>query len=603
MKVVPALRKLFLNTNVKKQLNFIYFVTLLIPILVIGITLIINARKLLIDHYENLVESDNTRVRSVMFDVTTTVYNISDEIFKDKSLQVFLSTRYTNQQQAFKSCSLYYNTLSEYITHNTFISSIDLYTSNPTIIEYGSIKPVNDDITNSEWYSKTSNYSDVIWSSLPGKDSWGNDTQELCLMRRIPIISTGEFAVLVIRVSNNYLKNRIQNSNLLNILTVNEDPVFFSTKRNQSGRLLKVPIEYDKKIYTYSGQLEYEGERNIASISTLVPYISKDKIYIVTMDFKAFPDITKIILIITAIIIIGSIIPYIFFSFFTRRFSARINTLRSEMHKASQGDYKIIDNFKGNDELTEVFSDLKLMIHSIKMMDSFMYNEKIQKQMLINQQQKMEYKMLASQINPHFLYNTLESIRMKALMEGNPGVANAIKLLGKSMHYVLENTGTSSATLQKELNYISIYLSIQKLRFKDRVNYSLHVPEDMNMDVIQILPLLLQPVVENSITHGLERAKYSGFIDINVKTQEDDLLIISISDNGLGMTEEALTELNTNIQNPNRKPNMSIGLYNINQRIKLFYGEAYGIKIASRLKEGTTVTLTLPLHTTMEEQP
>lgn len=601
MRFIPTLRIFFRNTNVKKQLNFIYFTSLLLPILIIGITLIFNARTLLINHYQNLVESDNTRVKSIMFDVTTTVYNISDEIFIDKNLQSFLATRYTSNQESYKNCSTYYSTIRDYITRNTFISSIDLYTINPTIYSYASIKPVTDDILKSDWYTKVSNHADVIWKSFPSQDSWGNASQELCLLRRIPIISTGEYAILVIRVSNIYLKNRIQNNTLYNTVTVNQDPVFFSTKRSLSGQPLTIPIDYDKQQYQYSGKLVYEDKKTIAQITTLIPYSSKDKIYITTLDFNAFPDTTKIILIITSIILVGTIIPYVFFTIFTQRFSARIITLRGEMHKARKGNYNIIDNFKGNDELSEVFSDLKLMINSIKLMDSQMYESKIQEQVLKNQQQKMEYKMLASQINPHFLYNTLETIRMKALMEGNPSVANAIKLLGKSMHYVLENNGTSSTTLQKELNYISIYLTIQKLRFNDRVNYTLNVPSDMNLEECRILPLLLQPVVENSILHGLERAKYVGQINIDVQTQLDDLLIIKIYDNGLGMTEEVLTELNNNIQISKRKSNMSIGLYNINQRIKLFYGEAYGIEIKSRPKEGTLVTLTLPLHTTIEE--
>ncbi|HWT73130.1 MAG TPA: histidine kinase [Mobilitalea sp.] len=598
---MPFLRMLFRNTNVKKQLNFIYFTSLLLPVFIIGIILILNANRLLLDHYQNLVESDNTRVKSIMFDVTTTVYNISDEIFRDKSLQTFLSPRYSSYQEAYKGCTKYYNILSDYITRNTFISSIDLYTTNPTIISYASIKPITDDVQNTDWYSKASSHADVTWRSLPSADSWNNISHELCLIRRIPVISTGEYAVLVIKVSNIYLKNRIQNNSLYNIVTVNQDPVFFSTKRGQSGQFLTIPVDYDKQQYQYSGELDYEGNKNIAQITTLVPYSSKDKIYIATMDSNAFPDTTKIILIITVIIFLGSIIPYIIFTIFTQRFSTRIITLRGEMHKASKGDYNIIDNFNGNDELSDVFSDLKLMIHSIKLMDSQMYEAKIQEQVLKNQQQKMEFKMLASQINPHFLYNTLETIRMKALMEGNPSVANAIKLLGKSMHYVLENNGTSSTTLQKELDYISTYLAIQKLRFNDRVNYTLHVPENLNLEECRILPLLLQPVVENSISHGLERAKYVGYITIDVQTQADDLLIIKISDNGLGMTQEQLTQLNTDLQTSKRKSNMSIGLYNINQRIKLFYGETYGIELNSRLKEGTLVTFTLPLHTAMEE--
>lgn len=600
MKILPTLRKLFRNTNVKKQLNFIYFTSLLLPILIIGCTLIFNAKNLLLDHYQSQVESDNTRVRSIMFDVTTTVFNISDEIFLDKNLQTFLSTHYLSTQVADKSCSTINNKFSKYINRNTFISAIDLYTTNPTLHTYSSIKTVDNDIKKSKWYINATSV-DGIWKSLETEDFWGHTSQELCLLRRIPVISTGEYAILVIRISNNYLKNRIQNNSLYNIITVNRDPAFFCTKRADAGQLLPYPIDYKEPLFQYSGRLIYEDKENIAHISTLVPYNSKDKIYITTIDFNALPDLTNILLIITAIISLGSVFPFLFFNIFTQRFSARIITLRGEMHKASKGNYNIIDNFKGNDELSEVFSDLKLMIHSIKQMDSQMYEAKIQEQELKNQQQKMEFKMLASQINPHFLYNTLETIRMKALMEGNPDVANAIKLLGKSMHYVLENNGTSSTTLKKELDYISTYLSIQKLRFNDRVNYTLNVPTDMNLEECHILPLLLQPVVENSILHGLERAKYAGQIIIDVQTQADDLLIIKISDNGLGMTKEELTQLNTNIQISKRKSNLSIGLYNINQRIKLFYGDAYGIEILSQPGEGTIVTLTLPLHISMED--
>ncbi len=601
MRFLLAVKRLFRYMNVKKQLNLIYLFTLLLPILIIGFTLLISSRRLLIDHYQTLVESDNTRVKSIMFDVTTTVNNISDDIFMDKKLQGFLETHYADESEAYKKCSTYYKYISDYIAKNTFLSSIDLYTTNPTIVSYASIKPATEDILVSDWYNAATRYADVIWRSLPSKDSWGNATQELCLLRRIPVISTGEYAVLVIRVSNIYLKNRIQNNTLSNTVTVNQDPVFFSTERSRSGNLLPVPVDYSNPMYKYSGQLGYESEKSIAQISTLIPYHSKDKIYILTMNFNAFLDITRILFTISLIILLGAVIPYLFFALFNQRFSSRIITLRSEMHKASSGNYAIIDTFKGNDELSEAFSDLKLMIDSIKRMDSNMYEEKIQKQILKNKQQKMEFKMLASQINPHFLYNTLETIRMKALMEGNTGVANAIKLLGKSMHYVLENTGTSSTSLQKELDYISVYLSIQKMRFKDRVNYKLFVSELLNPEECEILPLLLQPIVENSILHGLERAKYEGHIDIEVNTEGDELLIITIKDNGFGMTEEKLAELKEHINIPVHKPNMSIGLYNISQRIKLFYGEAYGLEIDSRPMEGTSVTLTLPLHVTMEE--
>ncbi|OYP31646.1 hypothetical protein CG709_06675 [Lachnotalea glycerini] len=269
--------------------------------------------------------------------------------------------------------------------------------------------------------------------------------------------------------------------------------------------------------------------------------------------------------------------------------------------RASNGDYNIIDNFKGNDELSEVFSDLKVMIRCIMQMDSKMYEAKLKEKEFTNQQQKMEFKMLASQINPHFIYNTLETIRMQSFTSGNRDVANAIKLLGKYLHYVLENTGTSSTTLKKELDYIQTYLAIQKLRFDDRVNYQLMIQDALNLEEYQILPLLLQPIVENAILHGLEGTNENGKIIIDVKVIEEEFLIIDIFDNGLGMTEDKLLELNQNIQTRKQNKTSNIGLYNINQRIKLYYGNAYGMNIKSRLEEGTLVTLTLPSHNTMED--
>lgn len=601
MRILPFIKRIFRNTNVKRQLYSIYFVGLMLPIFFIGSILIFNVKQLLLDHYQNLVEADNARVKSVMFDVTTTVYNISDEISSDNSLQTLLKTRYDSNQEAYNSCRTYYDKIRNYATKNTFISTIDIYTVNPTIPINSSVKTVTRDIEKEDWYIKASNKADITWKCLEAEDSWNNSTYELCLLRRIPIIYTGEYAVLVIRISDNYLKNRIEYNSLCNIVSVNRDPVFYSTDRKLSGKSLVVPIDYTKKQYTHSGQMSFNGNEAITHISTLLPYSSRDKIYISTMDLHAVKDSNRIIITFSAIILLATIIPLLLISIFTNRFGARIVTLRREMHKASSGDYDIIDRFRGDDELTEVFSDLKVMIQSIKQMDSQMYEAKLQEHELKNQQQKMEFKMLASQINPHFLYNTLETIRMKALTEGNKDVANAIKLLGKSLHYVLENTGTSSTTLKKELDYISTYLAIQKLRFSDRVNYTLNVPIDMNLDEYQILPLLLQPVVENAILHGLENIEYNGQIIINVEVKNDELLVIQISDNGHGITEDELYAINSNIQSLKRKSNTSIGLYNINQRIKLFYGEAYGMEIKSQPKEGTLVTLTIPLHNTMEE--
>ena len=161
------------------------------------------------------------------------------------------------------------------------------------------------------------------------------------------------------------------------------------------------------------------------------------------------------------------------------------------------------------------------------------------------------------------------------------------------MRYVLDNTGTSFTTLTKELEYIKTYLSIQQLRFGDRVNYTLQVDEDLDTNSCKILPLLLQPVVENAILHGLDSKTEDGMITIQIASA-DATLLITIKDNGQGMTNEELDALRDRIRNHPSSDTHSIGLYNINQRISLFYGEGYYMEIDSAIGAGTTVRLKIP---------
>jgi two-component system sensor histidine kinase YesM len=235
------------------------------------------------------------------------------------------------------------------------------------------------------------------------------------------------------------------------------------------------------------------------------------------------------------------------------------------------------------------------MIQEIKKKESQVYEALIKQKELINQQQKMEFKLLASQINPHFIYNTLETIRMLAIENDDHNVSTAIKLLGQAIHYVLENTETFSTTLEKELNYIDVYLQIQKLRFEDRISYCITVQEDIRSREYQILPLLLQPIVENAVTHGLKNVKKNGWIRVEVTSDKKSALFITIEDNGIGMDTRELNRLDTKIKEKSDNTRIGIGLNNINQRIRLFYGEEYYMKLESTPENGTKVRLMLPL--------
>ena len=330
-------------------------------------------------------------------------------------------------------------------------------------------------------------------------------------------------------------------------------------------------------------------------MSALGLYQSNSRIYICTIDDKSYDNIWQIIRICLGIILIAMVVPGVLIHFFTSYFTKRVSALRHVMHQASNEDYDFQEVVRGGDELSEAFSDLEIMVHRIKEKDAVMYRAILNEQVLINEQQKMEFKMLASQINPHFLYNTLETIRMKAYTAGDKEVATAIKLLGKSMRYVLENNGTAFTSLQNVLNHIENYMKIQKLRFGEKFDYAFQVEDGIDVSKCITLPLLLQPIVENAILHGLEEKEVGGMVLIEVsRSVEDGGMCITVTDNGCGMTREALERLRVDIAIKNPGKRESIGLYNINQRVKLCYGNEYGMTVMSECGKGTTVSLHLP---------
>lgn len=436
----------------------------------------------------------------------------------------------------------------------------------------------------------------LYWESYESDEK--KQSPELTLIRSFPFSSSEYPAILIIRMDNNYLKNRIQNNRLFTSLSVEKDPIFFSTTRALQGTYETAPIDYSKKYFQGQERISYNGRNALSYISTLIPYKSQERMYITSLDFTVFSDVRHIATLCVSITLAAIFLPSVIIYNFSRQFSNRVKTLKNAMGYAASGNYDYIKTFQGDDELSSTFSDLRSLIDNVKEQESRIYGAQIKEQELRNRQQQMELMLLVSQINPHFIYNALETIRMMALSQGAEDVSEATVLLGNTMRYVLENTETMSVPLSKELDYIENYLSFQKIRFGDRINYTLSLEEGFCPEHYQILPLILQPIVENSVIHGLENTDENGEIQIHICRFAGGFLKIDIKDNGTGIPEGRLRQLRTNIENPGNFVSSGIGLHNINQRIKLFYGQDYGISISISIssKNGTLVTLLLPAY-------
>ncbi len=259
------------------------------------------------------------------------------------------------------------------------------------------------------------------------------------------------------------------------------------------------------------------------------------------------------------------------------------------MHKVTSGNFVLNEEIRGTDEIFELYHDLKKMVDSMQTLMNDAYKSKIQSESFKLNQVEAEFKALASQINPHFLYNTLETIRMKAYCNDDKETADLVKKLGKFMRRCLE-VKDGMVTLESELEFTKSYLELQAARFGDRVSYSIYCEVDRNY---KILPLIIQPIVENAFVHGIEGEKANGKIDIKVFYRSGQV-IIEVSDNGQGIPADKLRELLAKLEKNDTSSGKSIGLTNVNKRIKMYHGEQYGLTVETTLGHGTTIRTTLP---------
>ena len=207
---------------------------------------------------------------------------------------------------------------------------------------------------------------------------------------------------------------------------------------------------------------------------------------------------------------------------------------------------------------------------------------------------KSEFELLQSQINPHFLYNTLDAIIWSAEAGNQKQVVNMVGNLSDFFRLSL-NKGKEIVSVKEELQHVRSYLEIQQIRYQDILEFEIDVSP--SIDEFKIPKLTVQPIVENALYHGIKNKRGGGKITVTGK-EDGDVFLIQVEDNGKGMTEDRLAEVRNALAEGISDKNIVYGIYNVNERIRLNYGEGYGIFIDSILDKGTKVLITLPKKST-----
>ena len=570
--------KWFRPKTIKHKLFLIYVGLLVVPVFLVGYYISTEIRANQIQTKTEEIEQDTIRTATELTGTLEAIIRVSDWIYQDERLAEIVRADYSSPYAFFETYQSYPQ-FNDYLKYYREISHIRVYVDNPSIMSSVGLYPLSQDVKDSEWYQEAiEKRGQIIWRYM--KDPVTRDVH-LNLTRALYDYDE-LIGVLSIAVSNDKITEILQNSGNTFFLTLDDELIFSHPK------LEDIQSEYDQYRLLLE---EQETDQNIKGTANDITFTIQQLAIpkVLHSEFKAVGTVptSSIVAEANGVLIVGYIAILFVFLFtlillaaFIRSFNNRVLQLQESMTKVAHGDFDIPSEIPGEDEITEVYEQLYVTMESLQLLLAERYQYEIDRK-------DAEFKLLSSQINPHFLYNTLEMIRMKAFKNQDREVADIVKLLSKLMRKALERP-QDQLPLSEDLTFIDMYLQIQKLRFGDRINYD--IKQETTQDYA-ILPLLIQPIVENAFVHGLERISGRAELTVLVKEFGEDLHII-VSDNGVGIPSDKLQQLQAMLEG--YQESSRVGINNVQQRMKYFYGEEYGMTIESTEGKGTTVKVVIP---------
>lgn len=384
----------------------------------------------------------------------------------------------------------------------------------------------------------------------------------------------------------NFLNHDI---NYIDKLITDED-IIIVVKNENYTQVNEEYLDYINKIDKEEYYDEYKKIK-IAEIDHIICGVSynkqKDyKIYYFSFIKKIHPYMDDIGTIFIKISLISITLSIGFSLGLSNNITYRIIKLINYTKKVEKGDLDFQIEVEKNDEIGFLIKAFNKM--------TFRLNELINKTYKLEIREKeAQFKALQAQISPHFLYNALDTINWSLIENGDFKTSATLGALSEILRYSIDDF-EKNVSINKEIKQVDNYLRIQKSRFEDRFNYSVNIDEDILNE--KIPKLLLQPLVENAVVHGVENFKTGGSIKVNGYSIGNKI-IIEISDNGAGINSSKLKELNRRfnekIEDNNKYKTSHIGLLNVNERIKLVYGNEYCMEIKSEVNKGTIIHLKL----------
>lgn len=584
------------DIRLKSKLMISFILVVFIPVMIVGLFLTVKYRQTVLEQATQQALNNVEKIKTRTSNILRMPIEISNNLLVDKRLTRIVNTDYEStfeQVKAFWD----YTDFKDHVHAYQEIHNIRFYTNNPSMMTNWDFLHPDENVKNSFWYKEAMELQkeSISWYYIP--DETKGNQRFLSLVRRISFPEYRTDGLLVVDVDQEEL-NSIVKQEPFDTMIFDEKGIIIAAQNTEwVGRSIE-HLDFAKNLLDKSKgthEMVYNGKPSKLVIEDLKPQYSRNGLKIVSVFAISSiageaNRISKLgLTIMTVSMIIAVVLIYFTSSFLTRR----LLLLNKVLSKVALGDLHVTSTVDGKDEIGLLSRQFNHMVESIRgLMDEVAESHREQNQMALRQRE-IKLKMMASQINPHFLYNALESIRMKAHVKGEKEIAHIVKLLGKLMRRNIE-IGARKIKLGEELEIVRYYLEIQKFRYGDgRLTFAIEADEAAQR--IYIPPLIVQPLVENAVVHGLENVESGGFVRITARLDEHGLGIV-VSDNGVGLDTERILEIEASLQDMDEEESYRIGLRNVHQRLVLSYGEPAGLVIESGCGPGTSVSFTVPVE-------
>lgn len=591
--------------SLQKKLISLYVIIFMIPAIIFTLyysnQLYENSLSAITKKNENLLEMERIHIHTNIESMRRT----AQMVVSDNDFIEYIKTRdETNINELIDFKMNAFSNVAKLQNNNPTIAHIRLFTSNPYVTEMWPIVFKEDRIIDKPWLSEV--------MVRNGMELWSYEKSDLDLLDRYLIINKNAKISLLREIE--YPKDEHLGVIEISMHLKNFYPNMYSPVND--GQSEMIVIDSHQNVYqdpnkSFLNEHEIElsviqkehntiKNKEIASaqftqnnipyliVSTYIEDIESHVINVISLEniYAEMKQTRNIALSGTFLIVfILSLLTYLLISFLLKRLYKLIELMK----RVEAGDFAVQVDIYGQSEIAQLAHHFREMLKKINRLIADAVNKQASTK-------EAELRALKTQIDAHFLYNTLENIKMMAEIEEKYEISDALTSLGEMMRYNLK-WKNDFVVLQEEVTHIKNYIDIMNLRLDKRISLKVKIPGHLLEQ--EILKMSLQPIVENSLRHGIIHTIYDGMIEITACIKDDNVQI-QVTDNGVGMTAVDLEKLNHHIQVDDEKVPESIhqqggiGLRNVNERIKLHYGNEYGLHVDSLEGQYTKVVVTLP---------